>query len=144
MGAEWMEASSDEAAELWEACDEHEDYVWTNVNGSRAAGEMVADRPAAGMSVYWVCDAGRGALIDLLAVAPFWLSMFFAVDLRFLRVIRLLRVLKLTRYSAAMNLLFEVMRDRMRVLGAALFVNAQLLDAGFVNDYRGVAAEAFA
>ena len=75
MGAEWMENHADAATELWEACGEHEDYVWTNVNGSRAAGELVADRPAAGMSVYWVCDAGRGPLIDLLAetaFAPAW------------------------------------------------------------------------
>lgn len=62
------------------------------------------------------------AVIDLLAVAPFWLSMFFAVDLRFLRAVRLLRVLKLTRYSAAMNLLFDVVREKLRILGAALFV----------------------
>ena len=61
------------------------------------------------------------AIIDLLAVAPFWLSMFFPMDLRFLRVVRLLRVLKLTRYSAAMNLLFEVLRQDARVIGAAMF-----------------------
>lgn len=61
------------------------------------------------------------AIIDLLAVAPFWLSMFVPMDLRFLRVVRLLRVLKLTRYSAAMNLLFEVFRDEARVIGAAMF-----------------------
>jgi voltage-gated potassium channel len=61
------------------------------------------------------------AIIDLLAVAPFWLSMFFPMDLRFLRVVRLLRVLKLTRYSAAMNLLFDVLRQEARVIGAAMF-----------------------
>lgn len=61
------------------------------------------------------------AIIDLLAVLPFWLSMFLPMDLRFLRVVRLLRVLKLTRYSAAMNLLFEVLRDEARVIGAAMF-----------------------
>mgnify|MGYP000570841133 CR=1 FL=1 len=52
------------------------------------------------------------AVIDLVAVLPFWLSMFLPMDLRFLRVVRLLRILKLTRYSAATNLLFEVLRDR--------------------------------
>lgn len=61
------------------------------------------------------------AIIDLLTVAPFWLSMFFPMDLRFLRVIRLLRVLKLTRYSAATNLLFDVIREESKVLGAAMF-----------------------
>jgi voltage-gated potassium channel len=62
------------------------------------------------------------AIIDLLVIAPFWLSMFIPVDLRFLRAVRLLRVLKLTRYSAAMNLLFDVMKEKLRILGAALFV----------------------
>jgi voltage-gated potassium channel len=62
------------------------------------------------------------ALIDLFAIAPFWLSVFFPVDLRFLRVARLLRILKLSRYSAAMNLLFEVLREEVRVIMAALFV----------------------
>ncbi len=61
------------------------------------------------------------AIVDLLAVAPFWLSMIFPMDLRFLRVVRLLRVLKLTRYSAAMNLLFEVLRQEARVIAAAMF-----------------------
>lgn len=61
------------------------------------------------------------AIVDLLAVAPFWLGMFIPMDLRFLRVVRLLRVLKLTRYSAAMNLLFEVLRAEARVIGAAMF-----------------------
>ena len=67
------------------------------------------------------------ALIDLLAVAPFWLSMFFPVDLRFLRIMRLLRVLKLTRYSAATNLLFRVLREEARVIGAAMFILFVLL-----------------
>lgn len=62
------------------------------------------------------------AVIDLLAIAPFWFSMLFPVDLRFLRLARLLRVLKLTRYSAATNLLFEVLREEFRVMGAAMFM----------------------
>ena len=61
------------------------------------------------------------ALIDFIAIAPFWLSLIFPMDLRFLRVVRLLRVLKLTRYSAAMNLLFDVVREEARVIGAAMF-----------------------
>ena len=67
------------------------------------------------------------ALIDLLAVLPFWLSMFIPLDLRFLRVARLLRVLKLTRYSAATNLLFSVLREEARVMGAAMFMLFLLL-----------------
>ena len=37
------------------------------------------------------------AIIDLLAILPFYLSMFFALDLRMLRALRLLRMFKLLR-----------------------------------------------
>jgi len=37
------------------------------------------------------------AIIDLLAILPFYLSMFFALDLRVLRALRLLRIFKLMR-----------------------------------------------
>jgi len=67
------------------------------------------------------------ALIDLLAILPFYLAMLFSVDLRFLRVMRLLRVLKLTRYSSAMTMLFDVFRKEARVIGASIFVLAILL-----------------
>ena len=67
------------------------------------------------------------AIIDLLAVLPFWLQMIFPLDLRVLRIVRLLRVLKLTRYSAATNLLFEVLREKSRVVGASLFILLLLL-----------------
>lgn len=67
------------------------------------------------------------ALIDLLAILPFYLAMFFSVDLRFLRVMRLLRVMKLTRYSSAMTMLFDVFREEARVIGASLFVLILLL-----------------
>nr|WP_321351612.1 ion transporter [uncultured Methanoregula sp.] len=46
------------------------------------------------------------ALVDLLAIAPFYLPLIFPVDLRFLRIIRLfriIRVLKLGRYSDAVR-----------------------------------------
>ena len=67
------------------------------------------------------------ALIDLFVVLPFWLQVFLPLDLRFLRVLRLLRVLKLTRYSAATNLLFDVVKDKSRVMGAAIFILFLLL-----------------
>ncbi len=67
------------------------------------------------------------AIIDLLAILPFYLAMFFSIDLRFLRIMRLLRVLKLTRYSSAMTMLFDVLREEARVIGASLFVLLLLL-----------------
>jgi len=62
------------------------------------------------------------AIIDLLAILPFFLSMFFVLDLRFLRILRLLRIFKLTRYSAAMKTLLTVLKDEMPVLFAAYFI----------------------
>lgn len=50
------------------------------------------------------------AIIDILAIAPFYLSAFFTIDLRFLRILRLLRMVKLTRYSSGMNRMAEVFR----------------------------------
>lgn len=65
------------------------------------------------------------ALIDFLAILPFYLVMFGVfggVDMRFLRAIRLLRILKLTRYSSAFDMLMTCCRENMRSLGAAFFV----------------------
>ena len=61
-----MEADPDGATEFWEICDEHEDYVWSYVDGSAPAAEIVQDRPTAGMSVYWVCDQNQQAVADLI------------------------------------------------------------------------------
>jgi len=67
------------------------------------------------------------ALIDLIAIAPFYLSFFVAADLRVLRALRLLRIFKLTRYSSAMTLLFQVFREESRTIGAAMFVSVLML-----------------
>lgn len=67
------------------------------------------------------------AIIDLLAILPFYLSVLFQVDLRFLRVLRLTRILKLTRYSSAMSMLFEVFRDEADAFLAGLFILIVLL-----------------
>ncbi len=65
------------------------------------------------------------AIIDILAILPFYLlafGVFGGVDMRFLRSIRLLRVLKLTRYSAALNMLFATFRENAKALGAAFLI----------------------
>ncbi len=67
------------------------------------------------------------ALIDIVAILPFYLAFFFAVDLRFMRVFRLLRLLKLTRYSAALQMLGAAVYGQRRALGAALVIIATLL-----------------
>ena len=86
----------------------------------------------------WVCvEAGAGdgswrerlrylvtpmALVDLLAVLPFYLSAFVAMDMRFLRALRLIRVFKLSRYSMAMDLLVTVIKNELAVIVSAMFV----------------------
>jgi voltage-gated potassium channel len=64
------------------------------------------------------------ALMDLLAVLPFYLSAFVAIDLRLLRLLRLLRVLKLTHYFSALETLLDVLRTERNALGAAYFLVA--------------------
>jgi voltage-gated potassium channel len=67
------------------------------------------------------------ALIDLLAILPFYLTFLVPLDLRFMRIFRLFLIFKLTRYHASMNLLARVMRNEARPIAAALFVLATLL-----------------
>ncbi len=65
------------------------------------------------------------AIIDFIAILPFYLlalGLAGGVDMRFLRAVRLLRVLKLTRYSAAMNMLFITFRENGRALSAAFLI----------------------
>lgn len=54
------------------------------------------------------------AIIDLLAILPFYLSIL-PIDLRFIRIIRLFRLfrlLKIARYLKALNLIQAVLRER--------------------------------
>jgi len=67
------------------------------------------------------------ALIDLAAILPFYLSLFVAIDLRFLRVFRIFRVFKLTRYSSAMNTLLKVLKEEASSFFAAFSILAIVL-----------------
>lgn len=52
------------------------------------------------------------AIIDFLAVAPFYFSPIFPFDTRVLRGLRLLQLFKLARYSHAMEWLVTGIRKR--------------------------------
>ncbi|WP_298260390.1 ion transporter [uncultured Litoreibacter sp.] len=67
------------------------------------------------------------AVIDLMAILPFYLGFFFKLDLRFLRVVRLLRFLKLTRYSSAMTVLLDVFKEEANAFFAGFFILIVLL-----------------
>jgi voltage-gated potassium channel len=67
------------------------------------------------------------ALVDLLAILPFYLATFVHVDLRFLRILRILRLLKLTRYSHAIEALVRVIYIQRRPLLATVVIAGILL-----------------
>ena len=75
------------------------------------------------------------ALVDLLAILPFYLSLYVTIDLRFLRVLRLLRLFKLTRYSPALGALLDVVQKEADALLAALVVLLMMLviSAGLIG-----------
>lgn len=86
------------------------------------------------------------AIIDLLAILPFYLQFFFVLDLRFLRIIRILRVFKLTRYSSAFTLLLKVFNEEKHSLIAAfsiLFVLLVISSSGIYLIEHDVQPDAF-
>jgi voltage-gated potassium channel len=70
------------------------------------------------------------AVIDLLAILPFFLPFLIPVDLRFLRVIRLLRVVrifKLSRYNKAMDLMIRVLKNEREKIIMTVFITVIML-----------------
>jgi len=63
-------------------------------------------------------------VIDFLAVAPVYFTVFFPIlDFRFLRMVRLLRLLKIARYSPALSNLGRVlMAERRALFGTLLLI----------------------
>lgn len=70
------------------------------------------------------------ALIDLLAILPFYLPFIFKIDLRvlrMLRIVRLLRVFKVNRYTTALSQIAAVFRQKKQQLLSSIFVCALLM-----------------
>ncbi|KPV95027.1 Cyclic nucleotide-gated potassium channel [Pseudoalteromonas sp. P1-9] len=67
------------------------------------------------------------SLIDLLAIAPFYLSFIFAIDLRYLRMLRMLRLLKLTHYFKGLRLFMDVLKKELPSVGAAIIIMCVLV-----------------
>ncbi len=78
--------------------------------------------------------ASPGAIVDLLAVAPFYFQLFGIIDIRALLMLRLLRFLKLTRYSPGMRSLAEAIHsERSALLTCLMFlVGVALIGAAFM------------
>ncbi|MGB5585920.1 MAG: ion transporter [Gammaproteobacteria bacterium] len=62
------------------------------------------------------------AIVDLIAVLPFYLGMIFDIDARILRVLRLFRIFKLSRHFSAMSVLLTVIRTELPTLVSAIFI----------------------
>ncbi len=80
-------------------------------------------------------------LIDLLAVVPFWLALFFAADLRVLLVFRIVRFLKLARYSPAMRSLLDALYAERRALFGCVIIllGTTVLAASVMHVIEGAA-----
>lgn len=89
------------------------------------AAEADPDRPAWRVRLEYM--SSPMALIDLIAILPFYLTLFLPADLQVLRVLRLLRIYKLARYSPALTGLMTVIRDEAATLLAAFSVLTILL-----------------
>lgn len=94
--------------------------VWSSVDLEEAADSS----PIRGRLRYMLTPL---ALVDLLAILPFYLGLYLSIDLRFLRVLRLLRLFKLTRYSPALGALLDVIRKESDALLAAIVVLLMML-----------------
>ena len=84
-------------------------------------------RPVRGRLRFMVTPS---ALIDLLAIAPFFVLRFTDVDLRAfraLRLFRLFRLLKLGRYSTSIAIFADVLRDKKEQIVIALLLVVVLL-----------------
>ena len=65
------------------------------------------------------------AIVDLLAILPFYLPLIFSIDLRVLRMLRitrLFRVFKINRYTDAFKSILEVLRNKKEELFSSIFV----------------------
>ncbi len=69
-------------------------------------------------------------LVDFFAIAPYYLSFIFPLDLRVLRIFRLLRFIKLARYSPAFNTMLRVIAaERSALLGVVIVMMGMIIFA---------------
>lgn len=90
-----------------------------------ASAEADPDLPAARARIRYALSPM--AIIDLIAILPFFLALFVPLDFQLFRILRLLRIYKLARYSPAISVLFAVIREEGSTLLAAFMILAILL-----------------
>ena len=65
------------------------------------------------------------AIIDLLAILPFYIPFIIPIDLRVLRmirIVRLLRIFKVNRYTTALSVIWNVFKRKKNQLISSIFV----------------------
>jgi voltage-gated potassium channel len=74
------------------------------------------------------------ALIDLIAILPFYLPLVTHVDLRVLRILRLFRIFKMTRYSSQFKVFTDVLKEKKDelVISAVLILILLVLSASLM------------
>ncbi len=73
------------------------------------------------------------AILDMAALAPFYLAFFMPGDLRSLVVLRLLRFFKLARYSPALTSLFDaIYGERRALIGCLIILGGSILIAASI------------
>ena len=78
------------------------------------------------------------AIIDLLAILPFYLPLLITIDLRvlrMLRIIRLFRVFKINRYTNALSSIVKVFKNKQNELLSSIFVVLLLMIVASVLMY---------
>lgn len=79
------------------------------------------------------------AIIDLLAVLPFYIPFLIPIDLRVLRtlrVIRLLRLFKVNRYTSALSTIANVFKKKANQLISSMIVVSLLMVIASVLMYN--------
>lgn len=69
-------------------------------------------------------------MVDLLAILPYYIPMVFPIDMRFIRILRIfrvLRILKIERYSKALQLIIDVVKEKSSELFSTLIAIFTLL-----------------
>jgi voltage-gated potassium channel len=75
----------------------------------------------------WLFASQPSMLVDLVAVLPFFLSVFAPEELKVLLIFRLIRFFKLARYSPGMRSLIEAIAEEKRALLACLVILCGLM-----------------
>lgn len=62
------------------------------------------------------------SLIDLIAILPFFISLFINIDLRYLRLLRVMRLMKLTHHFSGFNVFITVVSKEAKSIAIAVMV----------------------